>query len=247
MALFSLLGDRRSPVSGGSPELDVLATSRGSGQVALLVYHSRDRVASSGEAAVTLALSGLPFEKAILAHYRIDELHNRPFAVWEAAAAASSAPDLPDPELLAAMRREAEIALLEEPGEVEINQGSLKLSFTLPLPGLSLVLLTAKPQAGPGKIERVWVESYAGLHGRENFIRWQGLETRALRSYLVEAGNPAIGEYQQINESDLLCNGYLHAISASEINPVSYRVRAVDYWGRSGEPVEITVDPGAPA
>ena len=204
-----------------------------SGQAALLIYHSRDNIPSSGQASITLALHGLPFERAMLAHYRIDQEHGNPYPLWEAA----GAPDLPGPDLLAEMRRAQEDLLLEEPREVDIQHGALNLRFDLPLPGISLVLLTAKPAGAPLKIEKGWVEHYQGLHGVEEFVRWQGLEARSLRSYEVLAADAPQGPYRRINPTDLLSTGYLHTPASP--NRVYYRVRAIDNWGRSGPDSDV--------
>jgi L-iduronidase len=232
-ALLSMLGEGRARVRGGSGEIGALATLNVQGQAALLIYHSRDKITSSGQERITLSLGGLPFERAVLAHYRIDEAHGNPYLLWETA----GAPDRPSPDLLAEMRRAQEEILLEEPQEVELQHGSFHLSFDLPLPGISLVLLTARPSGAPGKIEKVWVERYQGLHGWEDFVRWQGLDSCGLRSYEVLASVSAEGPYRRINPADLLCTGYLHTPGGTD--PVFYRVRAVDYWGRSGPDSDV--------
>ncbi len=236
LTLLSLLGERRCAVRGGEAELGALATLRGDNQAAVLVYHSRDKLNACGEAVLTLALEGLPFRQAMLAHYRIDEGHANPYAAWEAA----GAPDRPDAETLARLRRAQEPALLDEPKEVALEDGRLNLGFTLPLPGVSLVLLTARPENEPGKIGRTWVERYQGLNGPEDFVRWQGLESYALRSYeVLAAEGGADAPFQRVNETDLLCCGYLHAPRQPE--RVRYRVRALDYWGRVGEETEVLI------
>ena len=232
-ALLSMLGERRARVGGGNSEIGALATLNAQGQAALLIYHSRDRITSSGKERITLSLGGLPFERAVLAHYRIDQDHGNPYVLWENA----GAPERPSPELLAEMHRAQEEILLAEPQEVELQGGSFHLSFDLPLPGLSLVLFTARPSGAPEKIEKAWVERYQGLHGVEEFVRWQGLESRSLRTYEVLASASVQGPYRRINPTDLLCTGYLHTPGGTD--PVFYRVRAVDYWGRSGPDSDV--------
>ncbi len=232
-ALFSLLGERRAQLTGGSGEIGALATLHGANQAALLVYNSRDKITASGQESITLTLQGLPFDRAVLAHYRIDEEHGNPYPLWEAA----GAPDRPGPDLLAEMRQAGEMILLGDPQEVEFKDGSFNFRFDLPLPGISLVLLTAKPADAPKKIEKGWVERYQGLHGVEEFVRWQGLESRSLRTYEVLAAGSPQGPYQRINPTDLLCTGYLHTPDGP--GPVVYRIRAVDYWGRPGPESEV--------
>lgn len=233
MTLLSLLGERRAAVRGGSSDSGALATLRGRGQAAVLVYYSRDKITASGAETFTLALEGLPFEQAMLAHYRIDEFHANPFAVWEAA----DAPEIPNPELLAEMRQAQEVSLLEEPQAVTLAEGRFHLCLDLPLPGLSLVLLTEKPAMPPQKVQTAWVERYQGLHGVEEWVRWQGLDSRALRGYEVWAAGGPRGPFTRVNPGDLLANGFLHAPASAAA--VYYRVRAVDLWGRAGPDSEV--------
>jgi L-iduronidase len=234
MVLLSLLGDTCCAVEGagdGSGDIGAIATRRGEDQVAVLVYHSRDRIMSSGQAQVELGMEGLPFgptQEVMLAHYRIDEQHGDPFAVWEA----QGAPRHPSDALYAEMRRHQELALLEEPHEVAIHDGKLELELELPLPAVSLILLSARPAEGPGAAQGLRSMPYEGLMERkEVLLRWQGLDSRTLCSYEVLYSPSAGGPFTRVNEADLLCTAYLHV---SPPGTGYYQVRAVDYWSRRG-------------
>ena len=242
-ALLSLLGDTRclaDPLGAADDELGVIASRRGADQVAVLVYHSRDRVTSSGSDTVTLHLSGLPFEEAVLAHYRIDEAHGDPFQLWEKPTTGErAAPPSPSPALFAAMRRRQELESLAEPHMVQPQGGALDLSFDLPLHAVSLLLLSARPQAGPAQVSGVRLQPYTGLcQPREVMVTWQGLDSRMLRTYEVLRAPSPEGPFERINQADLLCTAYLDA-SPEAGQPACYRVRAVDYWNRPGTPSEI--------
>ena len=235
LTLLSLLGDRRGAVRGGTSEMGALATLRGEGQAAVLVYHSRDKINACGEEMVTLALEGLPFQRALLAHYRIDETHTNPYAVWEAA----GAPDRPDAETLARLRHAQEPALLDEPKEVTLTDGRLNLGFSLPLPGISLLLLTARPESGPGPVARAWVERYAGLNGPED-LRALAEPGVVCAAQLRGAGGGWRGRAFPAGERDRPAGLRLPARPAHP-EAVRYRVRAVDYWGRVGEETEVAM------
>lgn len=234
MVMLSLLGDTRCKVSGltGDPDapLGVIATRRGSDQVAVLLYHSRDRIMSSGEERISLRLEGLSFREAVLAHYRIDDHHGDPFTAWEQA----GAPECPGQAVYEIMRREQELAYLEEPRLVQVTGGELAIAFDLPLPAVSLVVLTGPSAEAPGPVQDVRLERYQGLgSGQEVMVTWQGLDSHALRTYEVLAAPAPGGPYRRVNRPDLLCTAFLH-VRETGSSPLFYKVRAVDYWGRAG-------------
>ena len=243
----------RATVSPDPLEIGVIATRHGGEQIAVLIYNSRDKIMASGVTPVTLRLTGLPFDAAMLAHYRIDEAHGDPFVVWES----YGAPTFPTAEHYAAMRAVQEIALLEEPREVFCcgrspdratpepgtvgdrpeqafaTDGALTLAFDLPLPGVSLVLLSVKPANPPAKIAGLRAECYEGMTGEEEILLiWNALDSRAVRTYEVLYSPTPEGPFTRINEPDQLDAALLY--SADDVSGC-YRVRAVDFWGRMGE------------
>jgi hypothetical protein len=239
MAALSLLGDRRCAATwnGEAPSgLGAIATLRGADQVAVLIYNSRDAISSSGMERVELRLEGLPFERAMLAHCRIDEEHGNPFRIWQE----MGAPAEPTAGQYAEMRRCQELALLEEPREVAAQRGGLGLDFDLPLPGVSLVLLSVKPTEAPGGVGNVCAERYEGLVGRDGvMISWDGVDSRVVRTYEVLYAEAADGPYERVNEGDLICTAFLH-VREDVGEKGYYKVRAVDYWGRRGEASPLT-------
>ena len=236
--MLSLLGDRRcavEPAGAADDELGVVATRRGDGQVALLVYNSRDRLLSSGSEHVTLRLTGLPFQQAAVVHYRIDEEHGDPFLLWENPTTGDrQAAALPETALYAGLRARQELETLAPPETVRVVQGECMLEFDLPLHSVSLVLLSARPAAAPAQVSAVHLEAYAGLTGLpEVMVTWQGLDSRVIHTYEVLRAGAPDGIYQRVNPADLLCSAFLD-VSAQAGPSACYRVRAVDYWGRIG-------------
>lgn len=254
MTLLSLLGEERLATAGAvgdrpelhtaaccgqSPdrataapdplEIGVIATRHGDDQIAILVYNSRDKIMSSGVTPITLRLEGLPFDAAMLVHYRIAEGYSDPFLVWESQGALT----FPAPEQYAALRAAQEIALLEEPREVAAPDGALTLAFDLPLPGVSLLLLAARPPGPPARVTGLRAERYEGMTGLEEVLLiWDALDSRVLRTYEVQHAPTPEGPFTRINGPDQLDAAFLHV--AENVSGY-YRVRAVDYWGRRGE------------
>jgi L-iduronidase len=233
MALLALLGDRRLAVGGAGDARDdagVIATQRDGAQVAVLVYNSRDRIMSSGTTAVHVVLEHLPFKEAMLAHYRIDERHGDPFTVWEAA----GAPDFPSAAVFQQMRNRQELELLEEPRVVQSDDGKIELRFDLPLPAVSLIVLSVKPDRPPGQVQGVRLETYRGLNDQdETLVCWRGLPDRTLRTYEVLCATSPDGPFVRVNQPDVIGTAFMHVPDPAS-GQRYYRVRSVDYWERYG-------------
>ena len=236
MTLLSLLGDERCAVSGvadvsaaAASDVGIIATRRGDEQIAVLVYNSRDTIMSSGMTPVTLRLADVPFAEGMLVHYRIDAEHSDPFSVWER----MGAPNFPTAEQYAKMREAQDIAMLEAPREVAIEDGALTLSFDLPLPGVSLVIVSAKPVYPPDVVTDLRAERYAGMTDEEEVLLiWDGLDSRCLHTYEVLRADAPDGPFVRVNGPDQIDAAYVHV---AERVAGYYTVRAVDYWGRAGE------------
>jgi L-iduronidase len=234
MSLLSLLGSERCAATLGDQEsadepIGVLATRRGRTQVAVLLYHSTDAIMRSGNKPITLHLNNLPFERAMLAHYRIAEGRGDPFLTWES----MGAPANPTSEHYAELREHQELAMLTPPREVQIEDSGLRLTFDLPLPGVSLVLLSADPFEAPARVSKLRAERYEGMSDAyENvMLTWKGLDSRMIRTYEILAAFEPQGPYTRINVEDQIDSAFLHV---REPGVRYYRVRAVDYWGREG-------------
>jgi len=241
MALLSLLGNRRCAVSVAgdiSSDVGVIATAQDKDQVAILLYHSQDRINSSGTERIELCLRGVPFDSGVLSHYRIDKNHTNPYRIWES----MGAPTRPSPEQYAVMRENQELAFLEKPTKAALQNGELALSFDLPLPSASLVLLSSSSVRAPGKVEEVRAERYDGLTGqKEVMVAWRDVSSRALRTYEVMYADSPDGPYRRVNEPDLICAAYLHVGDSADERGY-YKVRAVDYWARCGEESDVATD-----
>ena len=239
MTLLSLLGEERlaarcagelaDPAEDAA--LGVIATRRqDAGQVAVMIYYARDRIISEGEEPVRLCLEGLPFQQAVLRHYRIDEAHGDPYTLWEAA----GAPEYPDEELLAAMRAAQEPVLYEAARPVDLAEGRLELNFDLPLHAVSLVLLSARPAQAPSTVTGLRAEAFPGLRQQgETLLRWQPLPARSLLTYRLARASTPDGPFAPLDQPHLLCAAYMVS------QPGFYRVTAVDDWGQEGPPSDV--------
>jgi xylan 1,4-beta-xylosidase len=123
----------------GSPDVGVLA-SRDPNKVTVMVWHYHDDDVAGPDAAVSLAVGGLPasLASAQLTHHRIDEHHSNAYAEW----LRMGSPVAPNETQYATLENVSELATLTDaPAEVAVLSGSAKLDFSLPRQGVSLLVL----------------------------------------------------------------------------------------------------------
>ena len=249
MVILSLLGDRRCATKqpGLFSDVGAIATLREDGQAAVMIYNCNETAVREnhadalrvlemyGTAKIELRLEGLPFEEGTLVQYRIDKKHTNPYEVWQE----MGSPAEPTAEQFAKMRAVQELVMLEEPRKVKAKDGKLALDFELPMPGVSLILLSAKPAEAPGKVTGLRAEKSPGLTDQdETLLIWKDVDSRFIRTYEVLHADSSNGPFERINESDLLCTAFLY-VREKKGGKGYYKVRAVDYWGRSGEESDI--------
>ncbi|SEO89828.1 L-iduronidase [Halogranum amylolyticum] len=247
MVLLSLLGDERLSVARDDvhDDVDVIATARDGEQVAVLASHGRDRPSSSGTASIDLTLDGVPFEEAALVQYRLDEDHGNPYRVWEetfcdhyqVSEEVNRDREIPTDEELGQLRKHHELPLVETPQQLVVEDGTVDLSFDLPLPGVSLVLLTQKPTSEPPTVNGLRTNAYRGLNsvGGQVMVSWEGVESRNIRTYEVLRSESPDGPFERVNYGDTLCSAFLDTTVPAGVEDLYYSVRTVDYWGRKGE------------
>jgi L-iduronidase len=126
--------------------------------------------------------------------------------------------------------------LLEEPREVGVRDGEATLELEMPLPSVSLLLLVPPSVPAPGPVQNLRVERYAGLRGEgEALLTWDGDGSPALRGYEVLRAPDGGGQFERLNEADLLGSAYM--LAAGDL-PGRFQVRAVDCRGRAGPATE---------
>jgi xylan 1,4-beta-xylosidase len=159
--MFGMMSGNRVAVSGGTgydaqrivaesvrvePDVNAFAAADGS-SAAVLVWNYHDDDVSAEAAPVTVTVEGIPVDRVLLHHYRIDQEHSNAYTAWQA----MGSPQAPTPQQYAALERASELALLESPAWVDVSGGAATLPLTLPRQGVSLLKLTwASPTAEAG-------------------------------------------------------------------------------------------------
>ena len=133
-ALDSIMrnGVRAAPDVAALPSLD-------GKKLTVMVWHYHDDDVAGPDAAVELALQHLPagVTSAKLTHYRIDETHSNSFTVWKKFGSPSS----PNPAQYVQMEKAGQLAQLEDPTNVRIENGNATLKFALPRQAVSLLVV----------------------------------------------------------------------------------------------------------
>jgi xylan 1,4-beta-xylosidase len=125
----------------GAPDIAALASlDAGRRQLAVLVWYYHDDDLPGAEAAIDLAIAGLPagVANAKLSHYRVDADHGNAYTVWRK----FGAPVAPNKEQYAQLEAASQLTLLTgAPSSTSITNGSARLNFMLPRQGVSLVVI----------------------------------------------------------------------------------------------------------
>jgi len=131
---------------GGGSLVEALATSSGSGAVSVLAWNlTLDQSRAAGSAAhdrsVTVRVAGLaPGTTYTLTHERVDADHSNVAGTW--AALREGDQPWPDEGQWAALREADRLESLEEPRDVTAgDDGTVEVTFTLPMPAMSFLHL----------------------------------------------------------------------------------------------------------
>ncbi len=122
----------------GAPDVNAVATRDEKG-VSVLAWNYHDDDVPADPASIALTIRGLGDGHAALSHYRMDADHSNAFAVWKA----MGAPQTISGERYRRLEAAGQLAKIEETS-VKSEGGTVKLAFTLPRQGASLIRLETR-------------------------------------------------------------------------------------------------------
>ena len=143
-------GDRVAVESSGSLTLDDIIKEgvrqkpdvsafavRSDRDVSVMAWNYHDDDVPGPDAAVQLTVTGIPAgaKHAQLHHYRIDREHSNAYTVWKE----MGSPQKPTPEQYARLESAGKLQQRDPSRPVPIDGGTVKLNFSLPRQGVSLV------------------------------------------------------------------------------------------------------------
>lgn len=151
--MFSKMGGKRLPTTSdhavlldsmlrngvrGDPDVSVLASLDGK-TLSVFVWHYHDDDVQGPSAEVQIVLNGLPVAngETHAEHFRIDAEHSNAFSIW----LSMGSPQEPTVDQYARLERAGQLAALNEPETIRLENGVAQLRFELPRQAVSLLVL----------------------------------------------------------------------------------------------------------
>ncbi len=119
------------------PDINALA-ARSARTIAVLVWNYHDDDLAAPAADVDLTIEGAPDGQATLTHMRVDQEHSNAYEAWKK----MGSPQPPTSSQHAQLEKAGKLQPLGPPERVRVRQGTVRLAFSLPRQGVSLVKLT---------------------------------------------------------------------------------------------------------
>ncbi len=121
------------------PDVNAIA-ARKDHEVEILAWNYHDDDVPGSAALIELVVRGLPSKagRCLIEHYRVDSSHSNAFTAWEE----MGSPQSPSPAQQGHLEAAGQLQLLSSPTWSTIDQGSVRLEFSLPRQGLSLVRIS---------------------------------------------------------------------------------------------------------
>lgn len=109
--------------------------SKSANSAAVMVWNYHDDNVPVPDATVKVSVQGLPSQKMMLYHYRIDKENSNSYEVWKA----MGSPKQPTAEQIRQLEKAGQLALLTSPQWIEPKNGAATVEMQLPRQGVSLL------------------------------------------------------------------------------------------------------------
>jgi xylan 1,4-beta-xylosidase len=126
-------------VKGGvktTPDIGAVAT-RGERVVSIMIWNYHDDDLVSAPAAIDLQIAGVPASqrRVLVRHFRVDQTYSNSYTAWKR----MNSPQQPTPEQYAQLEAAGQLQALGSPAWLHVEGGVVKLDFSLPRQGVSLI------------------------------------------------------------------------------------------------------------
>ena len=120
----------------GKADIGALA-SRTDRAISVMLWNYHDDDVQAAPAQIDLTVAGVPAttRRVEVRHYRVDEGHSNSYSVWKS----MGSPQQPTPEQYARLEAAGQLQLVNSPTYAAVEKGSIRLPFSLPRQGVSLV------------------------------------------------------------------------------------------------------------
>jgi xylan 1,4-beta-xylosidase len=134
--VYDFLTVRDESVRGEKMDINAFAAAS-ERSASAMIWHYHDDNIPGPNASVALTIAGVPEERVLLYHYRVDQEHSNAFEVWKK----MGSPQNPTTEQYAELEKAGQLALFTSPKWVSPRDGSVLVEFELPRQAVSLVVL----------------------------------------------------------------------------------------------------------
>lgn len=125
---------RDNSVRKAEPDVNGLA-ARDDYSATVMVWNYHDRNTEAPDALVDVYLEGLPVDKVLLHHYRIDKEHSNSYQLW----LEMGSPQNPSDEQIRKLEEAGQLQLLTSPKWLQTKDGKAVVRMNLPRQGVSLL------------------------------------------------------------------------------------------------------------
>ncbi len=132
---YDYLAVRDESVRGEQPDINALA-SIDENTAAVMIWNYHDDNILPAPSPVDVTVRGIPVDKAMLIHYRIDRDHSNSYERWQA----MGSPRNPTPEQYTELERSGQLQMLTSPEWISTTDGVANIAMELPRQGVSLLV-----------------------------------------------------------------------------------------------------------
>jgi xylan 1,4-beta-xylosidase len=153
--MFGMMtGDRLKVESSGARSLDTMLqtgvksepdingiATRSERQISVMVWNYHDDDKAANDARIDLSVTGAPsnLRRVLIRHFRVDKNHSNSYTEWKKT---MGSPQQPTMEQYARLEAAGHLKMMDSPAWVAVQGGQVKLEFSLPRQGVSLVELS---------------------------------------------------------------------------------------------------------
>ncbi|WP_420149738.1 GH39 family glycosyl hydrolase [Spirosoma sp.] len=120
-------------------EADINAlASKDAKTAAVMVWNYHDDNLPAPDSPVSVQLKGIPGQRVLLEHYRVDKQFSNSYEVWKS----MGSPKAPTLEQTVELEKAGQLQLLVSPEWISVKEGQTTLNFTLPRQGVSLLKIS---------------------------------------------------------------------------------------------------------
>lgn len=196
-------------------------------QATVLIYNSDDTSTSTTTDLIRVSLKGFTGQQGLVyVTYYLDNNVTNPSQLWQS----MGSPDYPTAEQFRQLRN------IEDPqvdGPLPFPaEGILTMWAKLYVPSVLLIHVCAQPKATPDQVNGL---RFISITKSQVMIVWKDdcVNSKCIKTFEVEFSKDQ-EEFKRVNTRDTIFTSYVYSPENLEVSG-SYRVRAVDYWGRTGE------------